>query len=171
MIVRGAKGVAAESIIDDLWPDSDGDAAQNAFDSTLHRLRKLLKQDDAIILSEGKLSLNATLCWLDTWALERLADEMSTRTSDSEPRHHATQLFQIYQGPFFSSDVNFPGRSQTCVALRSVFERCLSALCRTFDASGRTEEAIDLLKKGLEIDAEAHDLHILLNDLRGLAQL
>jgi len=170
LIVRGAKGVAAESIIDDLWPDSDGDAAQNAFDSTLHRLRKLLKQDDAIILSEGKLSLNATLCWLDTWALQRLADEMPIRTSAREPRHHTTQLFQIYRGPFFSSDVNFPGRSQTCVALRSVFERCLSALCRNFDASGRTEEAVDLLKKGLEIDAEAHDLHILLKDLRGLAQ-
>lgn len=168
LIVRGAKGVAAGSMIDELWPDSDGDAAQNAFESALHRLRKLLKQDDAIILSEGKLSLNATLCWLDIWALQRLADEMPTRTSDKQPRRHATQLFQIYRGPFFSGDVDFPGRSHACTVFRSVFERCLSALCRTFDASEGTERAVDLLKKGLEIDAEAHDLHILLKNLRGL---
>jgi DNA-binding SARP family transcriptional activator len=168
LIVRGAKGVGAESIIDNLWPDSDGDAAHNAFDSTLHRLRKLLKQDDAILLSEGKLSLNATLCWLDIWALERLADEMPIRASTGESEWHATQLLQIYRGPFFSGDLNFPGRSQTCAAFRSVFERCISALCRSFDASGKTEQAVDLLKKGLEIDADAHDLHILLNNLRGL---
>lgn len=168
LIVRGGKGVSAESIIDALWPDSDGDAAQNAFDSALHRLRKLLKQDDAILLSKGKLSLNPALCWLDIWALERLENEMPSRTADREPQHHATQLFQIYRGPFLEGDVNFPGRSHACAAFRSVFERCLSALCRTFDASGKTAQAVDLLKKGLEIDAEAHDLRLLLKNLRGV---
>ncbi|MCK7497369.1 MAG: hypothetical protein MZW92_46165 [Comamonadaceae bacterium] len=75
-----------------LWPEADGDAAQRAFDTTLHRLRKLLGHERAVVLSEGRLSLNPTVCWVDAWTLERLIGKLDgllkgrTRPATTMPR-------------------------------------------------------------------------------------
>ena len=50
--------VDQETIQDQLWPDSEGDAAAQAVYTTLHRLRKLLGQSDIIERRDGKLRLN-----------------------------------------------------------------------------------------------------------------
>ena len=45
-----------------------------SFDSNLYRLRKLLAVDGALLLAEGKLSLNGSVIWVDTWAFEAALD-------------------------------------------------------------------------------------------------
>ena len=55
-----------------LWPDTDGDVAKKAFDTTLHRLRKLLASDEAIVLRDGVVELNLALVWTDVAALEHV---------------------------------------------------------------------------------------------------
>jgi LuxR family maltose regulon positive regulatory protein len=167
LIVQGGKNVNAEKTADTLWPDSDGDAAQNSFDSTLYRLRKLLRHDDIVTLSEGKLSLNPSLCWLDIWALDKLAEEIAASPSVDRSSHQAMQLLQIYRGPFLSADADFPGQSQVSANHRNKFERCLMDLCSIVQATEKTEQAIALLEQGMERDAEAKMLPMLLRDLRG----
>ena len=56
----------------ELWPDVDGDAAQRSFDTTLHRLRKIMGDDRVLVLRDGKLSLDGRYCRVDVWAFERL---------------------------------------------------------------------------------------------------
>ncbi|MES2069539.1 MAG: hypothetical protein V4488_04270 [Pseudomonadota bacterium] len=166
LIVQGGKNVNAEKTADALWPDADGDAAQSSFDSTLHRLRKLLRHDEVITLSNGKLSLNPSFCWLDIWALDKLAEEVTTNPSAEKSPYQAAQLFQIYRGPLLSADADFLGRGQACNAYRSKFERCITDLSGIFQSMGKTEQAIGLLEQGMEHDAEARILPMLLRDLR-----
>ncbi|WP_394781150.1 hypothetical protein [Undibacterium sp.] len=166
LIAQGGRNVSAEKAADALWPDSDGDAAQNSFDSALYRLRKLLKHDDVIMLSEGRLSLNHSLCWLDIWALDKLADEVAASPSVKKLSSYAAQLFRIYRGPLFSADMNLPGQSQASINHRSKFERCLMDLCSIFQSMGKMGLAIELLEQGLENDGEAKLLPMLLRDLK-----
>ena len=72
IIAFGSREISATSLMYELWPDVDGDAAQRSFDTTLHRLRKLLGDDRVLVLRDGKLSLDARYCWVDVWAFERL---------------------------------------------------------------------------------------------------
>ena len=54
LIALGAQHVPLDQILDSLWPDSEGDAAQTAFTSTLYRLRQLVGQD-ALLLRNRQL--------------------------------------------------------------------------------------------------------------------
>jgi LuxR family maltose regulon positive regulatory protein len=66
-IAGGARQVGSETLAEWLWPDADGDTAAASFKVSLHRLRKLLGRDDAVLLHDGKVSLNERMCWLDVW--------------------------------------------------------------------------------------------------------
>ena len=67
---------------DALWPDSDGDAARNALDNALHRLRKMLGGDDRVLLRQGALQLNPQRCWTDVGALEALLARLEACPTD-----------------------------------------------------------------------------------------
>jgi hypothetical protein len=58
LIAFGGKEVREDQIMDALWPEADGDLAQQSFSTTLHRLRQLLGYEGAIQRQEGKLTLN-----------------------------------------------------------------------------------------------------------------
>ena len=72
LAAHGSTPLPQDQIADALWPDADGDAARNALDNALHRLRKTLGGDDRIVLRQGALALNPQRCWTDVGALERL---------------------------------------------------------------------------------------------------
>ena len=77
LICMGGRKVRQEEMEDMLWPDADGDAARISFKTTLSRLRRLLGDERAIEVREGRVSLNKDHVWLDTWALEDMAERVS----------------------------------------------------------------------------------------------
>src|SRR5262249_45496626 len=72
LIAFGGREVREDVVMDTLWPDAEGDAARVALASALHRLRGLLGLEGAVLRQEGRLSLDARLCWVDVWAIEHL---------------------------------------------------------------------------------------------------
>ncbi len=78
LAAHGNTPVHQDQIADALWPDSDGDAARNALDNALHRLRKTLGGDDRIVVRQGALALNPQRCWTDVGALERVLAQIGT---------------------------------------------------------------------------------------------
>ena len=84
LIALGGRSVREEPVMDALWPDAEGDAARVALASALHRLRGLLGREQAVLRQEGQLSLDARLCWVDVWAVERLLGRAETAASPWE---------------------------------------------------------------------------------------
>ena len=72
IVALGGREVSTTSLMSALWPDVDGDVAQRSFDTTLHRLRKILNDRRVLVMKEGKLSLDGNYCWVDVWSFERL---------------------------------------------------------------------------------------------------
>ncbi|MGH8120325.1 MAG: hypothetical protein ACRESK_06900, partial [Gammaproteobacteria bacterium] len=74
ILSSGGKDVPEDKITHTLWPDAEGDAAHQSFSSALHRLRKLLNNDKAIRLMDGKTSLDPACCWVDYRAFDHFLD-------------------------------------------------------------------------------------------------
>lgn len=146
LIAHGGERVAEELITDAMWPRIDGDSAHRSFTSTLHRLRKLLGEDRALVLHEGKLSLDARYLWTDVWALERLFAEIdaavqSGRAAPAEVERLGARLLELYRGPFLANEAEEPWSLRPRERLRSRFVRALGQLVAYWEAAGQPERA------------------------------
>ena len=111
LIAFGGTKVREEVICEAIWPDADGDAAHQLFDTTLFRLRKTLGLRDVLINREGALSLNKRLCWLDTWALDleitRLKLSIKDENVSTEVIKQQEKLLDLYyKDDFLHSEDN-----------------------------------------------------------------
>jgi DNA-binding SARP family transcriptional activator len=164
VISQGGQSVSAAQLTESLWPDADGDAAADAFEVTVRRLRKLVGRDDAILLEGGRLSLNPGCCWLDTHAYERLVGraqiEMAAATpiANHELEALSERLLALYHGHFLPEEDEKPwllGRRQR---LASQMFRSLMALGELWEARAAPERAELLYRRGVELDTAPESL-------------
>src|SRR6202789_2151283 len=102
LIAFGGIEVSSGALIDALWPDSEGDAAYHALESTLHRLRQLLGARDAILMEGSKVSLNRDQWWVDMWEFE---DELQRpHDPDANCIETIARLRRLYQGHFLQHE-------------------------------------------------------------------
>jgi len=159
LVSLGAEGVEASRLAAILWPDAYGDAAKVSFDSTLYRLRKLLGVESALVLNEGKLSLDPRQCRVDVWVFERVAREADSIGAADDPAAVARRLLDAYPGHFLAADEDQPWLMGLRDRLRSKLVRTVLALGRRLQAAGRGEDAIALYQRALELDNLAEDLY------------
>lgn len=165
VISQGGQSASTAQLTESLWPDAEGDAAANAFEVTLRRLRKLLGREDAIVLEDGRLSLNAGCCWLDTWAFERAVVGAQTITAAASPMSDAElgaaseRLMSLYSGHFLPEESDKPwvlGRRQR---LASQMFRSLAALGELWEARAAPDRAELVYRRGIELDAASEALY------------
>lgn len=160
LIALGGRQVSTVHLAETLWPEADGDAAQRTFDTTLHRLRRLLGNDQALLLTDARLSLNPAICWVDTWAFERLIGRLDLLLKQPHPSvpHAATitdlagQLARLHRGPFLGRDTH----DHWAIAPR---ERLQNRLLMLLGAMGRYWETVADWERAAEIYHRAIDVH------------
>lgn len=156
LIALGGREVGEVRISEALWPDSDGDVAHTTFSVTLHRLRKLIG-NEALLLSDGRLTLNANHCWVDAWAGERtigkLKQLLNTRPMDPNyVKHLANELIELYHGPYLGNEDEQPWFLSYRERLHSKFVRCLLEVGAYLEKNNLHDTAIGLYQHGLDID-------------------
>ncbi|WP_372523286.1 BTAD domain-containing putative transcriptional regulator [Sulfuricaulis sp.] len=157
LIALGGREVGSDRLGMALWPESEGDTAYNAFEITLHRLRKLLGIEKSLVLSNGLLTLDNQLCWVDVWAFEQAAGqaEMLLRSLHPNPDELAGISFNVvtlYHGHFLGRETPEPWSISLRERLRSKFLRHLLDVARHWEKIGQHEAAIQCYQKGLETD-------------------
>lgn len=151
LIAAGGEQVSESKVTDALWPRIDGDSAHRSFTSTLHRLRKLLGEDRAVTLHEGRVSLDRRYFWLDTWAFEQLAADIEA-ASGAELEKTGERLLALYRGSFMAEDADAAWLIPARERLRGRFSRILARLCHHLEERGEAARARALHEKSLEID-------------------
>ena len=157
LVAHGGERVPEERVTEALWPRIDGDSAHRSFTSTLHRLRKLLGEDRAVVLHEGKLTLDPRFFWIDTWALERLSAQVDAACKEGaapaapgEVERLGARLLELYRGPFLGSETADAWSLRPRERLRGRFTRSLGQLGRYWELAGRPERAREVRERGEE---------------------
>ena len=151
LLAFGGREVSGRQLSDALWPDEEGDAARNVLAVNLHRLRRLLGENDAVVLHDGRVSLDARRCWADTWTFERLLGSAAEASSEARPILLQRAL-ALYRGPFLAGDPDEPWALSMRERLRAKFIRHSVELGRLLEESGQWDQAIACYQRGLEGD-------------------
>jgi DNA-binding SARP family transcriptional activator len=144
-----------------LWRELEGDKARSALTVALHRLRKLLGDDDALLLEHGRLSLNPQRVWVDCLAFEQLADSVGMPAAAALPgplRAAAERAQALYSGPFLQDSEDEAWQLAYRSRLASKFKRMVTLLAQAASVRGDGVAARALLERGLEFDPLAEDM-------------
>ncbi len=146
IIAFGAIDVPEQKLLDALWPDREGDAANRSLTATLHRLRKLLGNAAAIHQAGGNISLDRKCCWVDALAFE---ERLNRAAGNDERTEHAVAL---YRGAFLGQEDNVPWAAPVRERLRARFIQAIGKLGKSLEGSDLQESAIELYLRGIEAD-------------------
>jgi LuxR family maltose regulon positive regulatory protein len=165
LIALGGRDIKEEQLTDLLWPDAEGDAAYNAFTTTLSRLRKLLGIEEAIKCKEGRITLDSRYCWVDSWVFERLVGKIEelweqgqSKPSTEEVIRLTEKAITMYRGHFLSADDEHWALSCR-ERLRSKFLRLVTKLGECLERTGQCEKAVEYYQRALEVDNLAEEFY------------
>jgi len=150
MICLGGREVRDHQLIDALWGEEEADGARAAFNVTLHRLRKLLGEGDAIVVHEGCLTLNPQRVWVDVFAFEHLLSGGMARQPGSD--REIERALALYRGPLLPADREESWSAGARERLRAKFVHHVSRHARVLEEAGRRDEAVGLYLRGLDAD-------------------
>jgi DNA-binding SARP family transcriptional activator len=162
LIAFGGRNINKALISDALWPDADGDRADQTFATTLHRLRRLLGNDLAVQIQEGKLSLNPSYCWVDCWAFERLlsrADTASSRKNTDKAAELTEKALSTYKGVFLSGDALEPWAVSRRERLRTRFLLAVNRLGNYLESKDKWEKAAGHYYRNLDVDDHSEEIY------------
>jgi LuxR family maltose regulon positive regulatory protein len=159
LVALGGQDVRCDQIADALWPHVDADYAHKSFTTTLHRLRRILDAEDALLVRDARLSLNSALFWVDVWAVDHLIAEFdavlrdaNTQAAGPALRVLAEELLSLYQGPFLPDESEQPSYIACREQIRSRLLRCLTRVGRSWEETGKPEAAVDCYLRCIDAD-------------------
>jgi ATP/maltotriose-dependent transcriptional regulator MalT/DNA-binding SARP family transcriptional activator len=159
LLALGGQNVRSDQLADALWPRVDADYAHKSFTTTLHRLRRIFEDDDALTLRETRLSLQPKLVWVDAWALDQLLNELDAALR--EPRARAEPVLRslteealaLYRGPFLPDESEQPSYIACREQIRGKLLRCLTRVARWWEDNGMPDAAVDCYLRCIDADA------------------
>lgn len=154
IIALGGREVSEHRLVDLLWPESEGDAGVQALSTTLFRLRKLIGHE-VISRRDNHLTLESRSCWVDCWAFERLLNVNAGANS----LDRFDQLSRLYQRPFLSEEVDARWATPMQERLHVKIVGYIATLARSLRSEERHDDAISVLRRGLEIDDLVEEFH------------
>ncbi len=164
IIALGVDSVPAVALVDALWPDADGDAGHKALDTTVHRLRKQLGDDRAVVVKAGKLGIDSNTCFVDVSAFERIVQEASG-CSDRHRAHQLSAGLQAhYCGPLFGAEPLEPWMRGPRQRLGARFLACAATLGAVLEQHGDTDSAVELYLHAIDVDPKAEPMYRRLMD-------
>jgi LuxR family transcriptional regulator, maltose regulon positive regulatory protein len=141
LVAHGQTPAPLETLADTLWPDAEGDAARNALDNALHRLRKLLGGEDRVLLRHGALSLNPQHCWSGVAALDRLLNALDQSAIDATPALVAA-VRKLYRAPLLPEET-LAGVATRRSMLHLRVQRSLRSAAQRLAAAGMAAAAAE----------------------------
>ncbi len=164
LITLGGRDVSKYKLADTLYPEAEGDKSMRSMVTTLHRLRELINNNDAIQFQGHRLTLNPEYFWVDIWILERLLGKIDISLIESyidnnEILYLTNKVLQLYRGPFLREEVNNSLAFSFRKSISYKFLRKLSLLGQLLEKRGLIDMAIDVYLRALEEDELAEKFY------------
>jgi DNA-binding SARP family transcriptional activator len=162
LIAFGGRRVPTAKLTDALWPESEGDTGQQALDTNLLRLRRMLGSPEAVVVEDGRVSLDEARCVTDVWQLERLLDRTEAAIQKPDDSTELVDLgheiVRLYRGPFLS-ETDQPWVVAPRERLRRRVLHALEGVGRRRERQGDAEGALATCLRALDVDELAEGLY------------
>jgi ATP/maltotriose-dependent transcriptional regulator MalT len=158
LIAMGGRAVPASALAEVLWEDSAEGVARPALDMAVSRLRKLLGDNCAILMQDGKVSLNDKRVWVDVWAFERRVGDFEAQP-EGAGLDAAQQALERYTGPFLKGDDEAAWLLERRDRLRSRYLRLVTAYGAALERLGQWHQAADTYRHALEREPLAENIY------------
>ncbi len=155
IISVGGRDVEQDHIMDNLWPDTDGDRANWSFKTTLKRLRSLLGNKESLVIHEGRISLNDKYFRIDLWVLEDLiagAEKKSRERNFESATGIAEKIFDLYKGDFLEGEADILPIIRKRERLKSKLIHIVEDIGSHCERAEDFQKAVRWYEKGLELD-------------------
>jgi LuxR family transcriptional regulator, maltose regulon positive regulatory protein len=167
LVAAGPNGMSREQLVDELWPDAEGDDGNIAFRTTLSRLRDIIGNDHAVPFFEGTLSLDQRFCRVDAWAFEQQCDSItealqSNRNDGTDLeliRETSGRAIKLYAGSFLATDIDLAMAIPFRERLRRKYIHLISGAGRLMHDAGDFARSRDYYASGLDADPLAEELY------------
>jgi DNA-binding SARP family transcriptional activator len=160
LVLSNAEAIGAGELADKLWPDSDGDTARNCLQVAVHRLRRLLGYEQAVLVYDRKLRLDRRLCWVDLWEFEAEAASLAdTPITGADFAARATRALQLYRGHLFSHETDQAWMLAPRERVRRTWLDLVRGMGRHHETRGDWEAGCALYQSAIELDPIAEELY------------
>jgi len=160
LLIANGHSVGAAELADKLWPDSDGDTARNSLQVAVHRLRRLLGRDEAVVVQDRKVHLQHALFSVDLWVFEREAGYLGgLYAGDPLFPDRAADVLALYRGHLFAHEAEQPWMLLPRERLRRVWLGLVRRLGEFHEARGDWGRAGELYQRALELDPFAEEVY------------
>jgi DNA-binding SARP family transcriptional activator len=157
LVAAGGIDVSGELLIDAIWPDAAGDTGWSSLHTTLHRLRRLLRHEEAIFVHDNKVSLSRTACWLDTWEFLDRTDAIETTAieTDALDERWAASLraaLALYRDHLLAGEADAPWLLAPRETMRQRWLAAVHALARWHERRRDRPGAAEVFRSATRID-------------------
>lgn len=162
LVASGGRDVNTDALMQRLWPEESSSNLRNLFDNTLHRLRRLLEDGEALQIQNGKLGLDPRRCWVDAWSFSRLTQGVAVDVQTTAPPldlDNADTALRLYSGHFLATEGDVPWALPYRDRLRNRFHRLVLQLGRRLESMNAWEAATSIYEHGLEVDNLSEQLY------------
>jgi len=160
LVLADAAPIGAGELADKMWPDSDGDTARNCLQVAVHRLRRLLGHEQAVLVHDRKLHLNRTLCAVDLWEFEaEVAQLVDMPLGGGDFAGRAARALGLYRGHLFSHEPDQAWMLAPRERLRRTWLDLVRQLGRDREMRGEWDAAYRLYQGAIELDPFAEEIY------------
>ncbi len=163
IVVHGVREIPKDILIDDLWPESHPDAAQQNFKVTLHRLRKILEPDldkrrgsAYVHLKDNLISLDKNLCRVDVQDFLECCKDIKRASLSGEAQtilDLGRKVMELYQGDFLPEDPYAPWAEMKRLALKDEYIATLMLMAEIYDQQDQLEATVQCCRTVIATDA------------------
>ncbi len=158
IVSLGSCDVPETRICDLLWPDAEGDMAKQNFKTTLHRLRKQVGQN-ALIVKDGKVSLNNKLVWVDCLGFEQKLCELENEHDGDALARQVEDVTSVYRDGYLPME-HSPWVLGMQERIRTRFLHAVQTAANRLIKLEMWNVASDCYRKALENDPLAERFYI-----------
>ncbi len=168
IVAHGGRNVPRDVLIEDLWPNTDADAALRRFKVTLHRLRRTLEPKmnqnfgwAYVHLKDNLVTLDEELCRIDVTAFHQLCRRLrriEPLGADEKALGLCQQIRDLYRGDFLPEEPYAPWVEVKRALLRDDFVRVLERMVEILERRQDIDTLIEALKAMIQIAPARDDI-------------
>ena len=161
LAANDGKPLAVSRVTELLWPDAGPENGRKSFDMALSRLRKLLGQEDSVVLNDGKLAFSPALAWCDTADFAARCEKPVAGLEAAALERHAAALLARYARGFLDGEqLEGPWAVEARERNKQRLVRQAQAVADALATRASTAAAIRLVQQAIEAEPLAESLYI-----------